>query len=108
MGLPTRWIRERRAYLELGFVTTATGFGSSQLGYQAVVQPDGKIVVVGQTDAGGPGWNVAVVRYNSDGSLDTSFDGDGRVATDIGSSTDQGYSLTVQPDGKILVAGDTR
>ena len=44
------------------------------------------------------------MRYNSNGSLDTSFDGDGKVTTDLGSS-DIGTSVTVQADGKILMSG---
>ena len=47
----------------------------------------------------------ALVRYNADGSLDTTFSGDGKLTTAIGTS-DGAHSVTVQPDGKILVAGD--
>ena len=49
--------------------------------------------------------DFALVRYNSDGSLDTSFDGDGKVITPVTSYYDYGFSVTVQADGKILVAG---
>ena len=47
-----------------------------------------------------------MVRYNSDGSLDASFDGDGKVITPVGGGTDRAYSLIVQPNGKIVAAGD--
>ena len=47
-----------------------------------------------------------VARYNDDGSLDTDFGSDGVVITDLG-GRDIARSVTVQPDGKILVAGDT-
>ena len=66
-------------------------------------------MVAGTSDSGGSD-NFAVVRYNTDGSLDTSFgaDGTGKLVTDIGSRTnDQGRSVTVQTDGKIVVAGDS-
>ena len=48
------------------------------------------------------------MRYNSDGSLDTSFDGDGKVTTDLGFfQQDYAKSVTLQADGKILVSGST-
>jgi len=82
-----------------------TDFASSfDYGYSVTVQSDGKILVAG-TSANYSSCDFALVRYNSDGSLDTSFDTDGKVTTDFGSNVDAGYSLTVQSDGKILVAG---
>ncbi|MCP4406749.1 MAG: hypothetical protein GY807_03145, partial [Gammaproteobacteria bacterium] len=47
----------------------------------------------------------SMTRYNTDGSLDTTFDGDGFATADFGSGNDYGHSVTVQSDGKILVAG---
>lgn len=76
------------------------GFDINQ-GYSAALQADGKIVVAGE----GMGWNFTLARYNTTGSLDTSFDGDGQVTTDFGTAQDRGRSVTVQADGKILVAG---
>lgn len=61
------------------------------------LQSDGKILATGGSDG-----DVAIVRYNSDGTLDTSFDGDGKVITDFGFS--EGRDITVQADGKIVVA----
>ena len=88
-----------------GKLTTAIGT-SHEVGYSVTVQADGKILVAGQS------WNAsdvdfALVRYNSDGTLDTSFSGDGKLTTAIGASDDYGYSVTVQADGKILVAGQS-
>lgn len=71
-----------------------------------VVQGDGKYVVVGISDTGGNN-DVAVVRYNNDGSLDASFSGDGKVKTAIGSGEDYGSDVLLQGDGKIVVAGST-
>ena len=48
--------------------------------------------------------NFALVRYNADGSLDTTFDGDGKVITPIGSSA-TASSLIIQSDSKLVVAG---
>lgn len=64
------------------------------------LQADGKIVVAGTSSN-----EFALARYNPDGSLDTSFDLDGILTTRIGTSGDQGYAVTIQPDGKILIAG---
>ena len=48
------------------------------------IQADGKIVVAGQSPTAAA-TDFALARYNADGSLDTSFDGDGKVTTDFGS-----------------------
>ena len=89
-----------------GFVTTAFGSGTDE-GRSVLVQPDGKIVVVGLGQVGAS-YDFAIARYNMDGSLDASFGGgDGKVTTSLSlSSADIAYSVTLQPDGKILVAGE--
>ena len=76
-----------------------TDFGGSDNGAGVAVQPDGKIVVVGTAAR-----DVALARYNADGSLDSSFDGDGKAATDFGGD-DYGADVAVQPDGKVVVVG---
>jgi len=68
------------------------------------IQPDGKIVVVGDGSISGLIGDFAVVRYNTDGSLDASFGG-GIVITPVGNSQDQARSVAIQADGKIVVAG---
>ncbi|MEH1825775.1 MAG: DUF4347 domain-containing protein, partial [Nostoc sp.] len=82
-----------------GKVTTDIGNKTSDTSYSIALQPDGKILVAGVS-----GNNFAVVRYNSNGSLDASFDSDGKVTTDLG-STDVAYSIALQADGKIILAG---
>lgn len=81
------------------------------------LQADGKILMCGSSrdnsSSGSYGYDVALVRLNSDGSLDTTFGEDGKLTTDIGSShpvytDDRGSSVLVQPDNKIIVAGTTR
>ena len=84
---------------ESGKVTTNFGV-SEDSGYSLTVQADGKILVAGTS-----GGDFAVARFNSDGSLDTSFSGAGRVTTEFGSANDSAYSIKVQTDGKILVVG---
>ncbi|TAL41378.1 MAG: hypothetical protein EPN89_19110 [Methylovulum sp.] len=70
------------------------------------IQPDGKLIVAGYSNTGS-GYSFALVRYNSDGSLDSSFDGDGKLTTDIDGYSNQAYSIALQSDGKILVFGTT-
>jgi uncharacterized delta-60 repeat protein len=83
-----------------GKVTTQVGGSLSDTAYSVVLQSDGKIIVAGTSDS-----DFAVVRFNADGSLDTSFDTDGKVTTPIGSGTDEAYSVVLQSDGKIIAAG---
>jgi uncharacterized delta-60 repeat protein len=68
------------------------------------LQSDGKIVVAGDSVNGGT-TDFAVVRYNANGSPDTSFATDGKVTTDFGAGNDFAYSIALQSDGKIVVAG---
>lgn len=86
-----------------GKVTTNSA-SSVEEGRAVVIQPDGKIVVAGHY-SGGSGSDFMVMRYNPDGSPDTSFSGDGMVSTPILTGEDYGYAVALQPDGKIVVAG---
>ena len=86
-----------------GKVTTPIGSGDD-LGVSMAIQSDGKIVVAGYSD-NGSNYDFAVVRYNTDGSLDSSFDTDGKVTTPIGSGGDEGSAVAIQSDGKIVLAG---
>ena len=80
--------------------------GQESLGFSLTVQPDGKILVAGSCDDGNAGGDFLLVRYNANGSLDSSFSGDGIVVTDFG-GLDIGFSVTTQSDGKILVGGSS-
>ena len=73
--------------------------------YGVAVQSDGKILVA--RPSMGPSFyaDVAIVRYNADGTLDTTFNGTGIVTTDISATNDFMYGLIIQPDGKIVVGG---
>lgn len=68
------------------------------------IQADGKILVAGRA-WNGSNHDFAVVRYNSDGFLDTNFGNGGRAITAIGTSTDTAEAIAIQADGKILVSG---
>ena len=71
----------------------------------AAIQSDGKIVVVGSSRifVSPIVFDFTLVRYNTDGTLDTSFDGDGIIVSPIGRS--QATSVVIQADGKIVAAG---
>ncbi len=73
-------------------------------GNSVAAQRDGKIVVAGYADVGGVD-RFALVRYNSDGSLDTSFNSTGKVTTAVGTGTCKGQGVALQDDGKIVVVG---
>ncbi|MDO9353048.1 MAG: delta-60 repeat domain-containing protein, partial [Solirubrobacteraceae bacterium] len=72
-------------------------------------QADGKLVIVGHADSvGANAFDFSVLRFNTDGTLDASFSGDGMLTTDFGggSNGDYGGGVAVQSDGKIVVSGD--
>jgi uncharacterized delta-60 repeat protein len=73
-------------------------------GNAIAIQSDGRIVVAGTTNSGGDN-DFAIVRYNVDGSLDLSFDTDGRAVTDFGGD-DRANAVDIYPlGGNIAVAG---
>lgn len=70
------------------------------------MQADRKVVAAGHTlEAGSSTRLMAVVRFNTDGSLDTTFGTGGKVTTDIGTFDDEAFAVAVQANGKIVVAG---
>jgi uncharacterized delta-60 repeat protein len=73
--------------------------------YGIVIQPDGKIVAAGDAGLGTGNSRFAVARYNSDGTLDSTFGGDGKVTTQFSLRNDPVAGLTIQADGKIVVSG---
>ena len=87
---------------------TAIPFSNSatEQGNALAVSPDGKIIVAGaafKTFATPP--DFALVRYNSDGSLDTGFGSGGTITTDVAGGTDVAQAIAIQSDGKVVAAG---
>src|SRR5205823_15061950 len=64
------------------------------------IEPNGKIVAAGDNISG-----FALVRYNADGSLDSTFGSDGKVFTDLGYGS-SAWSVAIEPNGKIVAAGE--
>src|SRR5256885_2319067 len=91
-----------------GIVTTDIG-SSSNYANAVALQADGKIVVAGNAFANSFAGtsDIAVLRYNTDGSLDTTGFGipNGYVTTNVG-AFDNGFAVAVRPDNKIVVAGN--
>jgi uncharacterized delta-60 repeat protein len=86
-----------------GIVTNS--FGSNSGAASIALQADGKILVAGNINYNNGKTDIALVRYNSDGSLDSSFSGDGIVTNSLGSNSSSAASIALQADGKIFVAG---
>jgi uncharacterized delta-60 repeat protein len=82
-----------------------TDFGGSGQANAVALDAGGKLVVVGSIAGSGLSSRAfALARYNADGSLDTSFSGDGRQTTDF-PGNDEARGVALQGDGKIVAAG---
>ena len=88
---------EGRTYVDFGF-------GDSDV-RELLVQADGKIVGIGESQVFDNDDSVAVTRLNADGSLDTSFSGDGKFAHDFGNGDSYGWAGAIDEDGRIVIAG---
>jgi len=81
-------------------VTTDVNPFQNDVAFAVVLQTDGKIIAVGNTQAG-----VAVIRYNANGMLDTTFGSGGITVTSLPSAGAGAFAAALQADGKLLVAG---
>ncbi len=85
-----------------GRVITDFG-GTDDVARAVAVTASGRVVA-----AGSAGGDLAVARYDHDGVLDRSFDGDGRVTIDLGGPADSAFAVVPLADGRIVVAGGTQ
>jgi len=85
-----------------GKVTTNFSTGDD-FAFGVALQADGKIIAAGR--AAGLGGRIALARYNEDGTLDTSFSGDGRLTTNFTAGDDRADHVAIQADASIVVAG---
>jgi uncharacterized delta-60 repeat protein len=84
--------------------TNFSPFGAQDHANDLAIQADGRIVAVGL--AREPDFAFALARYHRNGSLDTSFGGDGKVRTNFGSPDfDQANDVAIQADGRIVAVG---
>jgi uncharacterized delta-60 repeat protein len=86
-----------------GIVTTKIGVGDAKVASIAL-QSDFKIIAAGYS-SNSRYLEFALARYDSNGSIDSSFGNNGEVITEIGSGNCSIRSLVIQPDGKLVVAG---
>ena len=86
-----------------GLVTTDVNPSRNDLAFAVVLQADGKIIAVGNTTPANSG--IAVIRYNTDGTLDPTFGSGGTTVTSLPSTDVCAFAATLQTDGKLLVAG---
>jgi uncharacterized delta-60 repeat protein len=88
-----------------GLVTTDFG-GRGDFALAAAVQPDGKLVLAGNSSQAGVfAVDFALARYNADGTLDSTFGSGGTVLSEFGAQLDAAFDVTLQPDGKIVAVG---
>ena len=87
-----------------GLVTTSFFNEQPCQGYSVALQEDGRILVAGVTRATGGLEHSTLTRYLPDGTLDNSFNGTGMIIISSGDESSYGRVVTVQPDGKILLA----
>src|SRR5688572_21203171 len=82
-----------------------TSFGSNSRAGKVLVQADGKLVAVGEAYVGN-NEGLALVRYNSDGSLDSGFGSGGKIVHGVFNPSIFWFGDAVlQPDGKIIASG---
>ncbi|HET9912172.1 MAG TPA: hypothetical protein VFQ13_09805 [Anaerolineales bacterium] len=87
-----------------GVVTT--DLGQNESGNDLAIQKDGKIVVAGESHNQSEGSSAfLLLRYNNDGSIDTTFGDAGKIISNFGGSSASATAVAIQPDGKIVIAG---
>jgi uncharacterized delta-60 repeat protein len=87
-----------------GLQTTDFLFGDGDQANDVAIQASGRIVAVGLAGGGATGNDFGLARYNANGTLDTSFSGDGRKRTNFGGS-DGANGVALQGDGRIVAVG---
>lgn len=92
------------------FTTSVGGYNTDNIAYAIALQQDGKIVLAGYADNGAGDYEFAVARFNSDGTIDTTFNGTGSATTTINNQVadNQAYAMLIQQDGKIILAGHSK
>jgi uncharacterized delta-60 repeat protein len=84
---------------------TTDFFGENDFVLAVAIQDDGKIIAAGQVSSENAGTDFGLARYNTNGTLDATFSGDGLVTTDFSGGNDSAADILIQPNGKIVVGG---
>jgi uncharacterized delta-60 repeat protein len=82
----------------------AINFGGTDAARAVLVQPDGRILLAG---GGGPASSFCAARLRTNGNLDTTFGATGKRKVDFGSPDEAAFGAALQPDGKIVLVGDS-
>lgn len=85
-------------------VSTAQIVDEANYANDIIIQEDGRIILAGRT-VKLIEYDFAMLRFNTDGTLDESFGNNGKVKTDVNGRNDQGIAVALQPDNKIIFAG---
>lgn len=83
-----------------GIVINDFGQGLESYAIELIIQPDGKLVIAGESS-----YRFLVARYNSDGTLDSTFGDSGHAFGNFSSNWDGATDAALQPDGKIILVG---
>lgn len=102
-GVPVAWADGELDSDFDGDGKLTTDFGGAEHVQSVAIQSDGKIVAAGYRFISSD--DIALARFNPDGSLDTAFSFDGKLTTDLGGHDFAHAALALQNDGKILIAG---
>ena len=97
------------SFNSIGYVTHNNAAGGNDAGRSIAIDSYGRILVDGYSD-NGSNYDMAIWRYNSNGTLDTSFNGTGYATHNNaagGNGGDSGSSITIDSYGRILVAGNS-
>lgn len=86
-----------------GIVTS--DFGADDELSELKLQADGRIVAIGKNETSATDSRFALARYNTNGSLDATFNGDGKVTTTFAGGFARGHGLAFQADGRIIAVG---
>jgi uncharacterized delta-60 repeat protein len=89
-----------------GTVRTSLGNAAGSDAASAIaLQTNGRVLLAGSCNNGAIS-NFCAVRYRSDGTLDDSWNGNGKVITSVGGNDDDARAIAIQPDGKVILVGD--
>lgn len=87
-----------------GLVVTSFFSQQPAEGFGIAVHPEGRIMVSGYTRAADHREHAALACYRPDGSLDTHFNGSGKIVISADTTDSDSWTLAIQPDGKVVMA----
>ncbi|MEO8042223.1 MAG: hypothetical protein ABI646_06430, partial [Acidobacteriota bacterium] len=91
-----------------GIVGIPFDAAANEMATSVVIQSDGKIVVAGSAQSGATGWDWGVIRINTNGTLDTSYNSPNGKAKINFSGEDFANDMIIQPDDKVVITGSVR